>query len=117
MPGGTYTTIDNPPAVTTTAASVINNTVQIVGQYRDASDRRHGYLLSGGTFFTTDDPLATGDSITNGINDMGQIVGQFTDAAGKHGFLVVPQPNPPPPAGTTADMILRHDADGLYEIY
>jgi Subtilase family len=24
---------------------------------------------------------------------------------------------PPPPAGTTADMILRHDPDGLYEIY
>src|SRR5215470_4015540 len=27
------------------------------------------------------------------------------------------EPNPPSPAGTTADMILRHDADGLYEIY
>jgi hypothetical protein len=26
-------------------------------------------------------------------------------------------PNPPPPAGTTADMILRHAVDGLYEIY
>jgi endoglucanase len=25
--------------------------------------------------------------------------------------------NPPPPAGTTANMILRHDADGQYEIY
>ena len=30
---------------------------------------------------------------------------------------MVPAPNPPVPAGTTADMILRHDADGLYEIY
>jgi hypothetical protein len=28
-----------------------------------------------------------------------------------------PSPNPPPPAATTADMILRHGADGLYEIY
>src|SRR6266404_4352090 len=28
-----------------------------------------------------------------------------------------PTPNPPPPAATTADMILRHGADGLYEIY
>jgi hypothetical protein len=28
-----------------------------------------------------------------------------------------PPPNPPAPAGTTADMILRHSADGLYEIY
>jgi hypothetical protein len=26
-------------------------------------------------------------------------------------------PNPSPPAGTTADMILRHGADGTYEIY
>src|SRR2546430_10194338 len=25
--------------------------------------------------------------------------------------------NPPPPAPTTADMILRHGADGQYEIY
>jgi hypothetical protein len=28
-----------------------------------------------------------------------------------------PSPNAPPPAATTADMILRHGADGLYEIY
>jgi hypothetical protein len=28
-----------------------------------------------------------------------------------------PTPNPPPPPGTTADMVLRHGADGLYEIY
>src|SRR5439155_1010444 len=34
-----------------------------------------------------------------------------------HGFSMVTAPNPPPPAGTTADMILRHGADGLYEIY
>ena len=30
---------------------------------------------------------------------------------------VTPATNPPPPAGTTADMILRHGADGKYEIY
>jgi hypothetical protein len=29
----------------------------------------------------------------------------------------LPVTNPPPPPGTTADMILRHGADGLYEIY
>src|SRR5262249_56087918 len=32
-----------------------------------------------------------------------------------HGFLETA--NPSPPAGTTADMILRHGADGKYEIY
>ena len=35
-----------------------------------------------------------------------------------HGFLLTITPNPPPPGGTTADMILRHTvADGQYEIY
>jgi hypothetical protein len=29
----------------------------------------------------------------------------------------IPFSAPPPPVGTTADMILRHGADGLYEIY
>src|SRR6516225_6970316 len=33
------------------------------------------------------------------------------------GWLETPVTNPPPPAGTTADMILRHGADGKYEIY
>ena len=66
---GTYTNFDEPLAVVITDARAINNTGQIVGQFRDASNRRHGYLLSGGTFFTLDDPSATGDSITNGIND------------------------------------------------
>jgi hypothetical protein len=35
------------------------------------------------------------------------------------GWNLVPvvQPNPPPPAGTTADMILRRGSDGFYEIY
>jgi hypothetical protein len=28
-----------------------------------------------------------------------------------------PTPTPPPPPGTTADMVLRHGADGKYEIY
>ncbi len=35
------------------------------------------------------------------------------------GWNLVPvvKPNPPPPAGTTADMILRRGSDGFYEIY
>jgi hypothetical protein len=35
------------------------------------------------------------------------------------GWNLVPvlKTNPPPPAGTTADMILRHGTDGQYEIY
>src|SRR5262249_30898161 len=56
-----------------------------------------------------------------GINDAGQIVGYYRDdtfnLSQTHGFLYTTTPNPAPPAPTTADMILRHDADGLYEIY
>src|SRR5262249_4172139 len=95
----------------------------IVGLFRDASNNAHGFLLSGGTYFTLDDPLAipsaTG-TIARGINASGQIVGSYNDGASGHpvhGFSMVTAPNPPPPAGTTADMILRHGADGLYEIY
>ena len=44
-------------------------------------------------------------------------MGRYFAGGGDHGFLMVTGPNPPPPAGTTADMILRHGADGLYEIY
>ena len=35
------------------------------------------------------------------------------------GWNLVPvaRPNPPPAPATTADMILRHGADGQYEIY
>jgi hypothetical protein len=53
-----------------------------------------------------------------GINDAGQIVGTYVDSSNnQHGFLLTIAPNPPPPAGTTADMILRCGAYGLYEIY
>src|SRR6266436_3592701 len=49
-----------------------------------------------------------------GINDAGQIAGE----GGSHGFLATLGPNPPPPGGTTADMILRASrAVSQYEIY
>src|SRR3954454_8494471 len=64
--------------------------------------------------YTTIDDLPAnflGRSVT-GINNLGHIVGY-----GQQGFLATLGPNPPAPAGTSADMILRHGADGLYEIY
>jgi len=106
---GTFVTLDDPSATRGTVASGINDIGQIVGNYSDANGT-HGFLLSGGTYFTLDDPVATTITSASGINDMGQIVGQFVDANDNHGFLEVPAPNPPPPAGTTADMILRHGA-------
>ena len=45
---------------------------QIVGEYRDAGGRTHGFLYSGGFYTTLDDPLA-GSLRTEafGINNMG----------------------------------------------
>src|SRR5207244_2525275 len=114
---GTFLTLDDPLATQGTTARDINAVGEIVGLYDDAPDT-HGLLDSGGTYFTLDDPWATPGTEAIRINAAGQIVGIYVDANfDTHGFLEVPGPNPAPPAGTTADMILRHGADGLYEIY
>jgi probable HAF family extracellular repeat protein len=112
-----YTTLDDPLAASggPTIATGINNAGEIVGWYFNSTGD-HGFLYSGGTYTSFDDPLAPGSTLAYGINDGGQIVGYY-DAGGNHGFLLTITPNPPPPAGTTADMILRHGADGSYEIY
>ena len=118
--GGTYTTLDDPLATNGTLAAGINASGQIVGYYA-TNTGNHGFLYNpnGGTYTTIDYPLAgpTG-TLPFGINDMGQIVGTYFDNANNgHGFLETTLPNPPPPAGTTADMILRDGSDGRYEIY
>jgi hypothetical protein len=56
MPIYSFNTFDDPSAFTgTTQAYGVNDTDQIVGQYRNASGL-HGFLLSGSTFTTLDDP-------------------------------------------------------------
>jgi len=47
---------------------------------------------------------------------IGKTVNAILDASLPAGATIIVTA-PPPPAGTTADMILRHGADGLYEIY
>src|SRR5262249_38741560 len=85
--------------------------------YTNATAGQHGFLYSRGIFTPTEDPLATGGSFAQGINASGQIVGYYGPSSpGTHGFLAVLVPNPSPPAGTTADMVLRR-SDGSYEIY
>jgi hypothetical protein len=74
-------------------------------------------------YVTLDEPLGIDGTSANGINDAGQIVGFYHDNLDvKHGFLLTITPNTPPPAGTTADMILRGSnmspgVAGQYEIY
>ena len=115
--GGVFTTLDDPLATLGTVAFGINNMGQIVGDFITTPAASHGFLLSGGTYFTLDDPLATRGTEHSASTTRARSSGIYGDATGDHGFLMVTAPNPPPPAGTTADMILRHDADGLYEIY
>src|SRR6516225_5878255 len=122
LSGGTFTTLDDPLATGGTFAEGINDAGQIVGFYQNASGN-HGFLLSGGTYTTLDDPSATSGTgsgtVANGINDAGQIVGFYQNATGTgiHGFLLTITPNPSPPAGTTALMIMSNPSDGTYEIY
>jgi len=121
LSAGKYTTLDDPSAggpLSSTVARGINNKGQIVGSYRDSANHEHGFLYSGGFYITLDDPLATQGTEVFGINDAGQIVGRYVDAGGTHGFLATLGPNPPPPGGTTADMILRASrALSQYEVY
>jgi probable HAF family extracellular repeat protein len=121
---GTYTTLDAPGSVNGpggligTPASGINDAGQIVGRYEDANLKIHGFLYSNGSYITLDDPLAPAITLAFGINDAGQIAGTYHSIQNStHGFLLTITPNLPPPPGTTADMILRHGSDGLYEIY
>ena len=67
--------------------------------------------------YVNDDDPANGHTFAYDINNNGQIIGTLSDNTGIHGFIETAAPDPPPPPGTTADMILRHGADGFYEIY
>jgi hypothetical protein len=75
------------------------------GQDSDVSDFRNGF------------PFAN-DPFNENVGTLAQLTTADILVTEALGFQhIVPVTNPPPPAGTTADMILRHGADGLYEIY
>src|ERR1700731_1757327 len=123
MTGPAFTASSIIPAVAPGGpfAQAINNAGQIVGVYQDGAGTQHGFLYSGGFFTTIDDPSATDGTNARSINDAGQIVGSYNHASGQHGFVATVGPNPPAPAGTTADMVLRgsntSSIAGQYEIY
>ncbi len=75
LSGGVYTTLD-PPGSTSTTATSINNSGEIVGWYAAASDVWHGWILSGGTYSTIDYP-GKSSNFLYGINDKDQIVGGY----------------------------------------
>ena len=81
---GSSTPISDPSGSTgSTNVSGISNSGTVVGNYSDAQDNSHGFVLNGGGDTTLDDPGSTSFG-SSGINTSGQIVGyNFTPA----GFL------------------------------
>jgi hypothetical protein len=73
------------------------------GQNSDVSDFLNGF------------PFAN-DPFNENVGNLGQLTAADIEVMEALGFQH-PVPNAPPPPGTTADMILRHGADGKYEIY
>jgi hypothetical protein len=72
----------------------INAQGQVVGTYRDASQKRHGFIWMHGsvtsTFNVPNDDVVFG-TVAPGINDLGEIVGDFVNTINntlvRHGFL------------------------------
>jgi probable HAF family extracellular repeat protein len=82
---GVFTTV-NVPGAFDTVAEDINNSRDIVGNYRNLSGN-FGFLYSAGTFSTIAFPGARA-TLATGINDHGDIVGLYQDANKVlHGFL------------------------------
>ena len=79
------------------------------GQTSDPSDFR-------GVDSTPPSNRTPNDPFNENVGNLGQLTAADIECMEALGFQH-PVPNPPPPAGTTADMILRHSADGKYEIY
>src|SRR5262249_356766 len=82
---GFITTID-PPGAIRAIASKLNDSGDIVGEYSDATGKRHAFLLKRGVFSSLDAPGAIA-TYALGINNPGTVVGGYFDAMGiVHGF-------------------------------
>jgi uncharacterized membrane protein len=75
------------PGSTLTSAWDVNARGEIVGVYRDAANRIHGFLRDGDHYTTLDFP---GAAITRafGINAGGDVVGAFVDGTGRTGAFI-----------------------------
>ena len=81
-------TFDPPAGTTFLRIWGINNSGQILGEYRDSSQAIHQFLRSadGATFAAIDVPGAA-QTYGAGINNLGQVIGTYTDPAGTHSFI------------------------------
>jgi probable HAF family extracellular repeat protein len=86
MASGAVTSV-KVPGVTFTVAHGINDRSQIVGSFKDASNKTHGFLRTGGQFITIDVPNAD-ETQPWGINNRTQIVGWYLLNGQSHGFLM-----------------------------
>ena len=75
-----FASFDFPEAATTTALG-INSEGDVVGGYKDAQGKHHGFLFRGGTFTSIDFPGAISTD-ARGINPDGDIVGSYTNSPG-----------------------------------
>lgn len=85
-----FISFDFPEAASTTAFG-INSEGDVVGGYKDAAGKHHGFLLRGGNFTSIDFPGAIATD-ARGINPDGDIVGSYTNSPGGppniHGYLL-----------------------------
>jgi probable HAF family extracellular repeat protein len=87
---GYFTTLD-PLGSIRTQGGFINAQGQVVGTYRDANSKRHGFIWRKGTFtkfnVPGDDPIL--GTVAFGINDIGEVVGDYVNKIdqNRHGFL------------------------------
>jgi hypothetical protein len=86
--GSTYTTLDDPSAVSATVATGVSGS-SVVGYYTAAAS--HGFICHGTSFATLDDPNAGSGSgqgtFIYGVSG-NNIVGNYIDSANvSHGFL------------------------------
>jgi hypothetical protein len=84
----TFSAVNDPNGVSTTAAG-INNAGEIAGFYVDAAGNTHGFLDVGGVFMTIDDPNGNGtNTMLLGLNNVGQAVGSYVNAMGETEGLI-----------------------------
>jgi uncharacterized membrane protein len=90
---GKFVTYDAPDAPPNSTYFIsINNRNHIVGQWLDASNVAHNFLLAGGKFQPFNLPASFQATVVSAqtINDSNEIVGWFADAQGvAHGFVAV----------------------------